>query len=341
VTARRSLAAVLVLAIGWLAAGPATARGRQRLAFRVELRTGTVTPIPDRDGALVPILPPPRGDSRRAATHRDRTVILLEGDPAVPGERKIIWELPGGTQPNGFMPWSVVQDDTLVFAWREERRRGEYRELTRAYSIATRKLLWQRDDPYHDAPGAGALGPDHFVLDQDQEVLLLETRTGRVLRRLAKSEDFFAVSRPEDGKVWVEAGAVIECLDEKSARTLWKLPKMGKLISLDGLGGDWLVKTATHAYRIHGDGAVVWSAPSDARSRPVIRGDRSFEGSLDGSRATKDVRILLRARDLGTGKVVREYLVASYPRFFDEGLVAALAARDGSVDVGAQFTVLD
>ena len=38
-------------------------------------------------------------------------------------------------------------------------------------------------------PGAVAVGAAHIVVDQDTEVLFLETRTGRVVHRVAKSEE--------------------------------------------------------------------------------------------------------------------------------------------------------
>jgi hypothetical protein len=49
----------------------------------------------------------------------------------------------------------------------------------------------------------------------------------------------------------------------------------------------------------------------------------------------------LISRDLQTGKAVREYPLGSHDALFDEGSVTPVDARDGSVDVTAQFVVLD
>jgi hypothetical protein len=339
-------------AAGLLAPGPAAARGGKEMLLRVDLRTGAVASLPLPRATTFPPtrLPPPPRDPRRFATHREGTALVLAEDPDA-AKRRILLELPAAPPGATYMPWSVLQESTLATAWREERkmpgRPSGYRDVIRTFDLETRALLWTRDDPYHDAPGAFAIGPALFALDQDHEVQLIETRTGRVLRQVAKREDeeeSFAVTSPAPGRTWLEAGDVIEALDPASARPLWRLPKEGKLLSVDRLpGGDqWLVKTARHAYRIDGrDGRVVWSAPSPCWSAPALAGARAYEACLDDHRDARWATASLVERDLATGKRLREYHVLRYQQGFDQATAVAVQARAGSVDVYARFLVLD
>lgn len=202
-------------------------------------------------------------------------------------------------------------------------------------------MLWSRHGTLNSSTGAGAVGPSHLLLDQSTEVLLLETRTGKELRSFRKSAPQFAVSRPIPGRIWLEAGERIDCLDEATTSTIWSLSTQGALLWLLPIpkSDDWLIKTSSHAYRVRPtDGARAWSAETAGSSRPLLTDDRSYEVLLEG----RDwPYLILVARDLQNGHVLRRYTVDRYKNFFDEARVSAAAARNGSVDVAAEFRVLE
>jgi hypothetical protein len=160
------------------------------------------------------------------------------------------------------------------------------------------------------------VGADHLVIDQDSHVLVLETRTGRVVRRIAKGEE------------WIDGRA----------------SKYGHLFELVAIPGsdDWLAKTANRTARFNAvDGHQVWSAPSTSTARPLPSGDRIYEATLTIERAKQHARMSLIARDLGSGEVVREYPVGRHDGFFDQADVTVGGARDGWVEVTGDFVVLD
>ena len=327
--------------------GAASARGRRQMAFRVDVRTGQVDALSQvAEAPPGAPWPAPAGDPRRSITSDQRTVLVFEGDPGAPATSKLAWQftLPGSGE--GWMPWRVLQGNTVAVSWREEvpDRPHQYREIVRAIDMPTRKVLWERVDPYHDAPGAFGVGADHLVVDQDSQVLVLETRTGRVVRRIAKTGESFAVASPRPGRAWVQAGSVVECIDDSTMKTVWRTSTQGQLISLSPVpgGDDWLMKTARQTIRLQAaDGHLVWSAPSKSTSRPLLRGDRIYEATLSVERTARHAKLSLIARDLRSGKVVREYALADHDGFFDQARAAVVEARDGHVDVAADFIVLD
>jgi len=343
----RWIVCVLIAAHALATTASASARGRRQASFRLELGTGKVQAL-SQVVAPAPVAPwpAPVGDPRRSITSDERALVVSEPDPGDPSGRKVSWQFTVPGSGAGWNPWRVLQGHTVVYAWREEipDQRYQYRDIARALDMDSRKLLWERVDPAHDPPGAVGVGADHLVVDQDTAVLLLETRTGRVVRRLAKTEPSFAVASPRPGRVWIEAGGVIECIDQATMTTVWRASKQGALVALQPIrgGDDWLVKTDNHTYRVRAaDGRQLWSARSTSASRPVLSGDRAYEGSLvvDGSR--RGAQMSVTVRDLASGKVVRDYPLGRHDGFFDQASVVAVEARDGWVDVTAEFTVLD
>jgi hypothetical protein len=345
----RSIAGALVAACVVLAAGSALARGRHHKFFRLELSTGKVEPLSDLP-ARKPVAPwpAPAVDPRRSITSEQRTLLVFE---ATAGDRagRNVWQFTVPGSGDGWIPWRVLQGNTATYAWREEvpGQRNQYRETVRAVDMTTRKVLWVRIGPYHDPPGAVGVGADHIALDQDSEVLFLQTRTGRVVHRIAKSigksEASLVVASPRPGRVWVAAGDVIECLDDRTMKVIWRAPKRGALLSLQAIAGgdDWLAKTDSHTVRLRAaDGRVLWSSPSASTSRPLISGDRIYEATL-ATDSDRRGQLSVVARDLGTGAVVRAYGLGRYEHFFDEASLAAVDARHGTVDIAAEFIVLD
>lgn len=338
---------MLIAGCALATAGRASARGHKQLFFRLELRTGLVQAV-SRGPLEPPVVqwPSPVADARRSITSEERTLLVYDEAPGDPAGRKPTWQftLPGSGA--GSMAWSVLQGNTVACAWREEvpGQPYQYRDIVRAVDMPHRKVLWERVLQADMPAGAAGVGVDHLVLDQPSEVLLLETRTGRVVRRLVKTEPSFAMIRPGPGRIWVEAGSVIECIDEDTTNMIWRASKQGELqwlLAIPG-GDDWLMKTAGHAYRVRAaDGRAVWSAPSAASSRPLLDRDRIYEGTLVVDGGHRRAQIVVIERDLHSGKVTREYPLGSYDAFFDQGQVAAVEARGGWVDVTADFIVLD
>ena len=329
-----------------LAASTAFARGLHQIGFRLDVLTGEVRPRSRVTPPPVLPWPSPLADPRRSTTHDQRTVIVQEGDPAAPGPWRTIWTftLPGSD--DGRIAWEVVQGSTVAFAWRARvpGQQNQYRDTIRAVEMHSRTVLWEQVEPAHGQVDAVAVGTDYLVVDRDREVRLLETRTGRLVRRIAKSEPSFAVTRPGPGRVWVEAGDVIECIDERTMKTVWRVSKQERLLWLLPIPGsdDWLVKTAGHAYRLHAaDGRLVWSARSTSASRPLLSGNRAYEATLVRDPTHKHAQMSVIARDLQSGDALREYALGSYDHFFDQGSVAAVEARDGWVDVAAELVILD
>jgi hypothetical protein len=330
-----------------LVAGTANGRSGEQLFFRVDLASGRVQRLSKLDlPRPVAGWPPPVLDERRSVTSRDGTLILLEGDPVRYLDRKITWQHTIGPAGGGWLAWRVLQRNIVTYLWREPipGQRDQHREIIRALDMNTRKTLWERVGPLYEPPAGAPLGFDHLLVDQPKEVLLLETRTGRVVRQFPKSDDSFAAARPAAGRLWMEAGGFIECLDEATTRTLWRFPKTGRLVWLVPIPGsdDWLVKTASHAYRIRAaDGGQIWSAQASSVSRPLIHGDRIYEGVLEDGRSSTGTKILVVVRDLQTGRTLRAYPLGQYPRHFDQGTAAAVGARAGTVDVAAKFIVYE
>lgn len=335
--------ALLVAACVMQTAGPASARGRRHVGFRVDVRTGVVETL-----AQAPQLPAerswpqPAGDRRRITADKG-TVQVFEGDPAVDTP---IWQfaIPGAG--DGWSPWQLVQGNTVAFVWRDAMpgRPYEFRDIARAVDMTRGNVLWERIGPAHDPPGAATVGADHMVVDEPTEVVVLETRTGRVVRRLGAGEHAFAAASPSSGRVWIEAGDVIECIDARTAKPIWRASKQGELRALVPVPGtdDWLVKTTSRTYRWRAaDGRQWWSAPSASSSRPVLAGGRLYEGTLVEEDRHRRARISLIARDVRTGKVIDEYQLGRHDMFFDQSTVVAIEARDGHVDVVAEFILLD
>jgi hypothetical protein len=340
----RCLAGAVVAAWLGLAAGSALARGRHHKFFRLELSTGKVEQLSDLP-ARKPVAPwpAPAADPRRSITSDVRTLVVLE---ATAGRR--LWEFTVPGSGDGWIPWRVLQGNTVTYAWREQTpgQRNQYRDIVRAIDMTTRKVLWERIGPYHDPPGAIAVGAAHIAVDQDSEVVFLETRTGRAVHRIAKTdetEESFAVASARPGRVWVAAGDAIECIDDRTMKVIWRAPKRGALLSLQPIpgGDDWLAKTASHTLRLRaGDGRVLWSSPSPSTSRPLISGGRIYEATLAKTSARRG-ELSVVVRDLGTGAAVREHVLDRYEHFFDEVTAVAVDARNGKVDVAAEFIVLD
>jgi hypothetical protein len=327
-------------------AHPASARGRKQLFFRVELSTGKVEAVSQGPPAPVERWPSPVTESRRSITSDERTILVYDEATRVPIDRTPIAQLVVPGSGAGWIPWRVLQGNTVVYAWREEvpDHRSEYRDLARAIDLSSRKVLWERVLTADMPPGAAGVGADHLVVDQPGEVLVLVTRTGQVVRRMAKTEPSFAVTRPRPGRVWVEAGGVVECLDEATMRTVWRLPKQGGLLWLLPIpgGDDWLLKTNGHDTRVRAaDGHVAWSTASASVSRPLVHGDRIYEGTLGADRGRRHAQMVLIERDLRTGKAVREHPLGAYDTFYDQSSLTAVEVRDGWIDVAADFIILD
>jgi hypothetical protein len=341
----RWLAGALIAGCALAIAGPASARGLKQQFFRVELRTGKVEAMSEGPAEPVVQWPSPDSDARRSITNNERTLLVYDEAPGDPASRHVTWQftLPGSGP--GWMPWRVLQGDTVICAWSEPvpDQRDQHRQIVRAVDIPRRKVLWERVVSAQDPAGA-AIGAHHLAVDQPKEILVLETRTGRLVRRLAKTEPSFAVTRAAPGQVWVETGGVLEALDEATASTLWRTAKQGELqwlVPIPG-SGDWLMKTAGHAYRVRAaDGHAAWSAPSAASSRPLVHDGRIYEGTLVVESSHRRARMVVIERDLQSGKQVREYPVGSHAGFFDQADVAAVEAKDGWIDVATHFTVLD
>jgi outer membrane protein assembly factor BamB len=330
-----------------LAAGAAAGRDRRQLFFRLDVRSGAVAEL-SRLEPLAPVLrwPAPATDPRRFVTSRDRTLMLIEGEPdGAPATRKVTWQftLPGTGA--GMVRWTVLQGSTLTFLWREEARdqpRG-YRDVVRAMDMDSRKILWERSYPMNEPPQGAGLGADHVAVDTEKEVQVLEKTTGRLVRRLAKSTPAFAVTSPGPGRVWMEAGDVIECVDEGSAKTLWRASKQGPLLWLLPLpgGDDWLMRTTGHLYRLRAsDGRPAWSVDSTSSSRPLPTDGRIYEATFTVDDRRRSLLSVI-ARDLETGKALREYPLGRQDTFFDRLTVSVVAAKAGHVDVTAEYIVLD
>jgi hypothetical protein len=337
---------VLIAGCALAIAGPASARGIKQGFFRVELGTGKVETASQGPAGPVVRWPPVDTDARRSITSDERTLSVYDEVPGNPGSRKLTWQftLPGSGP--GWMPWRVLQGDTVICAWREEvpDRRDRYREIVRAVDIPRKQVLWERVLQAQDPAGAAGIGAHHLIVDQPSEALVLETRTGRVVRRLAKSEPSFAVTRPAPDRIWVEAGNVLESIDEATLRTVWRISKQGELLWLVPIpgSGDWLMKTASHAYRVRAaDGHAAWSAPSASSSRPLVHDGRIYEGTLVVESSRRRARMAVIERDLQSGTVVREVPLGVHDGFFDQADVAAVEAKAGWLDVATHFTVLD
>jgi outer membrane protein assembly factor BamB len=340
------IARAMVAACALLIAGPTFARGLHRMSFRVDLRTGDVESLPRAvEPPAVAPWPSLPADQRRWVTSNRRTLVVLEGNPGDRGPSKATWQftVPGSSE--GWMAWHVVLGRTVVYAWREQvpGQLYKYRETIRAMDMDGLNVLWERVELAHDPPGAAAVG-DFLVVDRGNEVVLLETRTGRLIRSIAKSAPPFAITSPGPGRVWVEAGDAIECIDDSTTKPSWRISKQGRLLWLVPVPGsdDWLVKTTGHVYRVRAaDGRVVWSAGSTSASRPLLNGNHMYEATVVRDRSHDHAQLSVIARDLQTGKVLREYPLPSYDAFFDQGRVTAVEVHDGRVDVAAEFIILD
>ncbi|HET9960526.1 MAG TPA: PQQ-binding-like beta-propeller repeat protein [Polyangiaceae bacterium] len=335
----RPLVAALAIALLSLAA-PASARSREPLNFRVDLGTGKVQRLTRlSEPPYRPPWPPPPRDKRRSLATRNGTLIVFDEEPRR-GIRKLRWQQTLETGP-GWFPWTLIQQNTVTSLWSEEvpGQPHQYREVIRAIDLETREVLWTRVGPSHPDGGAEPLGPDRLLVDQRNEVLLLETKTGKVLRSFRKDADFFSVSQPSPGRIWLEAGERIECLDELTADTLWSVPKSGAVLSLRPIpkSEDWLVQTSSHVYRLRpADGLQAWSAVARGGSPPLLWNNRSYEAWLEGSNPHT---LMLVERDLQNGKVLREYVLGQHVGFFDKATVEAISLRAGAVYVVADFFV--
>lgn len=337
-------AAALVAALA--AAHPAAARDLTRSSFRVDLQTGQVQAVSQVAEPTGPPWPSPGIDATRSIAVDGRTLSIVETGPGDRAAGKVRWQFTVPGSAAGWIPWQVVQGDTVAYAWREEvpGQRFQYRDVVRALDVTSRRVLWERVDPAHDPPGAAAVGAAHLVVNLASAAIVLETRTGRVVRYLARRAPSFTVTRPGPGRLWVEAGGVLECIDEATAAPRWRVPLDGALrwlLPVPG-GDDWLVKTDGRTYRLRAaDGRLVWSSPSASGSRPLLSGDRIYEGTVVTDGAHRHARMAVISRDLQTGKAVREYPLGSHDALFDDGSVTPVEARDGWVDVTARFVVLD
>ena len=165
----------MVAACAIAAAGPASAG--HKAAFRLNLRSGDVVEAANVE-APSPVEPwPAPHDPRRSITSEEQTISVFEGDPGDPAARKVVWQLTLPGSGAEWFPWQVLQGNTVTYARREEVPGQKYRQrdVTRAVDMDSQKVLWERVDPVLDSPGAAGLGADHLVINQEKEVVVLET----------------------------------------------------------------------------------------------------------------------------------------------------------------------
>ena len=340
---------LVCLALALVCEPEAHARSRDEFYFSIDLATGRV-----RSQARPRSAPaaPPEGATSGASYGQDGSVRLVERGPD--GRPRVDLQLAVGDVETEWMPWSVVLDDWLVFAWCDVGTPAmslpEPQHVWHGVDLKTGEVRWRRTMPAHMPPGAWRLGEHLIIIDTSAAVEIVDGRTGTTIRRLAKESHSFSVRAVSGGRALVEAGAHLHLLNAEGA-TEWQLVKQGELRHVLLVGATraraldvmrpWVLKTTSHTYRIDpGTGAIAWAAESPSDGQPKIRAGRVYEAWRVSAPGGK-LEVSLVERNLQNGKVLRRWPVQRWPAFTDQARADVIAASAGRVQVRTEFIVLD
>jgi len=350
---RGRIVALACLAAAGILPAPAAARGLERFRFAVAPASGRVRQTWTAAGPAAnapPALPASAGRGRLASLAAQRggpgparwdsgAVVIRD---AAGAERA---RVPLARTATEWVPWSIMTDDTAVFAWRVPSGAPapqDYRDVWTAVDLAGGGVLWRRDVPWHDPAGAAVVDGDTFVVDGWQEVELVELRTGRTVQQFAKRDGAFSVTALDADRLVVEAGDELHLLSRHDHGEGWTLGKRGALVSWTPLpGGDALVQTGAALYRIDARrGAIRWRSSAASPSPLWVVGGRIYQVTVRRSGAD-EVDVGLVADRLSDGARVATQVVQRYRRFSDLADAWIADVRNGAVTVDTRWIILD
>jgi hypothetical protein len=333
------------------AGGHARARALARFQFRVDTATGKTRQLWGASGTDANWKrPPPTGGDRAAPAARVARSVNLTGRAGV----AILYDKTGNVQVRvpmsdgqyDWAPWAVQQGDLLVFAWRSVAKGvtpETYRDAWTAVDVRDGRRLWRRDNPWWYDPGeAAALNDRAVVIDGPKQVEIIDSRTGKTLRGLAKGDRWFSMTDLPDGLL-VEAGVDLHLLDRVSGDSRWTIGKHGPLVSwtpLPGAGRALMQTNSSTALVDARTGKVLWTKPSSSEYDAWVIGDRIYEPTLE-RRGLDDAIAGLTERRLADGAAVGHYLIQHYKQFGDIGRAKIIGVHDRQVDVETEWIVLD
>ncbi len=327
----------------------AHARSRREHYFSIDLATGRVR---SQERPTSAPAAPPEVVASGASYSQDGSVRLLERGPD--GRPRVDLRLAIGDIETEWMPWSVVLDDWLVFAWYDigtpAAHLPEPQHVWHGVDLKTSEVRWRRTMPVHMPPGAWRLGDHLVIIDTAAAVEIVDGRTGTTVRRLAKDGESFSVRAVSGGRALVEAGAHLHLLNAAGA-TEWQVTKAGDLrhvllvkaarATVLDVTRPWLLKTTSHTYRLDpGTGTIAWAAESPSDGQPKILSGRMYEAWRVTAPDDK-LEVSLVERNVQNGKVLRRWPVQQWTAFTDQARADVVAASAGRVQVRTEFIVLD
>jgi hypothetical protein len=345
----------LVAIVGVICLGATTAalaRGRREVHSRVDLATGSVTPIasPSLPAAA---LTTPRAAAALVARH-DAGVVAVR---TASGKDRLT--LAVGKYEHEWMPWWAFQPGLFVFDWRERvvvpGKPDAYRDVLRGVDLATGAELWRRE-----AVAAAAVGARWLIVYSGTGFDVVDSRTGKVERRLALAGSEPGALAIAGGDTLVDTGQVLARFDA-SGTIAWRADGLGAIVSVVPLAqpaarylpdprhpaaplpatGAWLVVTESRLAVLDPvTGKVRWSTPAASPS-VLIDGTQLFATHVARHPTRSSATVTLVVRELATGKVTRELELVRYDHFFDTATAVVVAKRGNLVEVTSEFTVLD
>jgi hypothetical protein len=352
VIARRWISVLVTAALAAAALpGRARARSLERFQFRVDTATGKTRQLWGASGEDANTQrPKPTGGARLAPAPR----LLHSGGVSGNAGAAILYDKAGNVRvrvpmsdgETDWSPWAVLRGDLLVFAWRSKAK-GVVPETTRdawtAVDVRDGRPLWRRDNSYwYDAGEATALNDRALVVDGPSQVEIVESRTGKTLRALAKRDRAFSMTDLPDGLL-VEAGDDVHLLDRATGDSRWRIGKHGGLISWTPIPGAnrAIMQTAGATAVVDTRAAkILWNEKSSSAAELWIVGDRIYEPTIE-RRSMEQSIVGLTERRLADGAAVGHYLVQDYRGFCDIGGAGIIGAHDGQVDIETEWIVLD
>jgi hypothetical protein len=242
-------------------------------------------------------------------------------------------------------PWSIEREGLLVFVWRAATP-GPHgslcRQILTAAEVRGARVLWQREGSCLELPAAGALNDRAFVADGLKQVEIIEIRTGKTLRALAKGTRSFSMTDLPDGLL-VEAGDDLHLLDRATGDSRWRVGKREHLISWTPLPqADRALLQTYHGVTALVDtraGKIVWQKASSSSNELWVVGDRIYEPWLEGSLRHSVVRLI--ERRLADGAVVGNVVVQNYKAFAEIQGTSIIGVQDGQIDIETEWGNLE
>lgn len=350
----RSPAIIAVVCLG--ATTAAFARGRKEVRLRIDLTTGSVTPLASPSLAAT-ALTTPRAASLAASllvASYDAGIVVVR---TLEGKDQL--KLAVGKLEYEWMPWSILQPGIFVFDWRERvlvpGSPETTRDVLRGVDLATGVELWRRE-----TAGAAPVGDRRLVVNTGAGFDLVDSRTGKVDRHLALAGSGPKALAIAGGDTLIDTGQVLARVDAGGA-IAWHADNLGTMVSVTPLAqpaarylpdlrdpaaplpatGAWLVVTESRLAVIDPvAGKVRWSTPSTSTS-VLIDGTQIFTTDIahDPMRSSATVKLIVR--ELTTGKTARELELVRHDYFFDTATAVVVAKRGNLVEVTSEFIVLD